>query len=238
MRLNANTLKLVAIIAMTVDHIAWLTWPGLNPDPGAITLHFLGRFTAPIMWFFIAEGLYHSRDRWRYFGRLAAFALISHFAFGFAFGADPAAINGTSVMFPLAMSVLLYQLLDLVQSKLVQTLLVVAFCLICFPADFSCVALMAPIYISRRQGDRDAQLRTMTVWILIYVAVYVFLVDLRYGLVQLGLLMPAFALQWYNGERGPQTWLTKWGFYLYYPAHLLIIGALRLLIWGDIPLVV
>ena len=35
-----------------------------------------------------------------------------------------------------------------------------------------------------------------------------------------------------------QTWLTKWGFYLYYPAHLLIIGALRLLIWGDIPLVV
>ena len=85
MRLNANTLKLMAIVAMTIDHIAWLTWPGLNPDPGAITLHFLGRFTAPIMWFFIAEGLYHSRDRWRYFCRLAAFALISHFAFGFAF---------------------------------------------------------------------------------------------------------------------------------------------------------
>ena len=105
MRLNTNTLKLVAIVAMTIDHIAWLTWPGLNPDPWAITLHFLGRFTAPIMWFFIAEGLYHSRDRWRYFWRLAAFALISHFAFSFAFGADPAAINGTSVMFPLAMSV-------------------------------------------------------------------------------------------------------------------------------------
>ena len=78
----------------------------------------------------------------------------------------------------------------------------------------------------------------MTAWILIYVAVYVFLVDLRYGLLQLGLLVPVFALQWYNGERGRQNWLTKWGFYVYYPAHLLIIGALRLMIWGDIPLVV
>lgn len=44
-------------------------------------------------------------------------------------------------------------------------------------------------------------------------------------------------LQWYSGERGRQTWLTKWGFYLYYPAHLFIIGALRLMIWGDIPIV-
>lgn len=35
--------------------------------------------------------------------------------------------------------------------------------------------------------------------------------------------------------KGKQKWM-KWFFYLYYPLHLIIIGILRIAIYGNIPL--
>ena len=58
--LNANHLKLIAIIAMTVDHIADLFYPGFPVQPLPIILHLIGRLTAPIMWsvrVFITQGM-------------------------------------------------------------------------------------------------------------------------------------------------------------------------------------
>lgn len=57
--LDSNMLKLIAIAAMTADHIAWLLFPGYPTDPLPIILHIIGRLTCPIMCFLIAEG-YHS----------------------------------------------------------------------------------------------------------------------------------------------------------------------------------
>ena len=40
----------------------------------------------------------------------------------------------------------------------------------------------------------------------------------------------------YDGTRG--TWKgMKWLFYVYYPAHLVIIGILRVLLWSEISLI-
>ena len=39
----------------------------------------------------------------------------------------------------------------------------------------------------------------------------------------------------YNGEKGKLNWM-KWFLYLYYPLHLIIIGILRITIYGNIPL--
>ena len=39
-------------------------------------------------------------------------------------------------------------------------------------------------------------------------------------------------LRMYNGERGKTKWL-KWFFYIYYPAHLLILGILRVHLYGQ-----
>lgn len=37
--LNSNTLKIIAIIAMTLDHLAWAIWPGFSTNGFAITIH-------------------------------------------------------------------------------------------------------------------------------------------------------------------------------------------------------
>jgi len=116
-RLNANHLKLIAIIAMTVDHAADLLYPGFPAEPAAIVLYLIGRLTAPMMWFFVCEGYHYTRDVKKYIQRLLIFAVISHFAYCFAFGIDPVpfrtgVFNQTSVIYPLLIAVVVLRLQD------------------------------------------------------------------------------------------------------------------------------
>jgi uncharacterized membrane protein YcfT len=70
--LNSNQLKMIAIIAMTIDHIAWTFFPGYCTDSVTLIMHTLGRLTAPIMMYFIAEGYYHTRNVKKYIGHFSS----------------------------------------------------------------------------------------------------------------------------------------------------------------------
>ena len=72
---TGNALKLIAIAAMTLDHVLWVVFPGYQIEWWLIALHTVGRITAPIMWFFIVEGYLHTHDFRKYAGRLFLFAL-------------------------------------------------------------------------------------------------------------------------------------------------------------------
>ena len=61
-KLDSNMLKFIAIIAMTVDHIAWAVFPGYSTDIEPVVLHIIGRITCPIMCYFIAEGYHYTRN--------------------------------------------------------------------------------------------------------------------------------------------------------------------------------
>ena len=106
--LNANQIKLIAIIAMTIDHIADILFPGFPAEPVPILLHIIGRLTAPIMWFFICEGFFYTRNLKKYLLRMFTFAVVSHFAYCFAFGINyipfstGELFSQTSVIWPLA----------------------------------------------------------------------------------------------------------------------------------------
>lgn len=84
--LNSNQLKLIAVLAMIFDHLLWVIKPGYNNGTIVLLLHLIGRIVAPIFCFFIAEGAYYTKDRKKYLIRLLIFAVISHFAYCFAFG--------------------------------------------------------------------------------------------------------------------------------------------------------
>ena len=79
--LDSNAVKLIAILAMTVDHITWAVFPGYPRELLPLLLRALGRITCPIMCYFIAEGYHHTKNIRKYTGRLFLFALISHFAY-------------------------------------------------------------------------------------------------------------------------------------------------------------
>lgn len=238
-RLNSNHLKLIAIIAMTIDHFTDLFYPGFPVETLPIAMHLIGRLTAPIMWFFIAEGYHYTRNIGKYIFRLGLFAVVSHFAYCFAFGINiipfkTGIFNQTSVMYPLFIAVVIMWLSDLKTEKLNSKLkTVIIFVLIwsAFPADWSCIAVLAIIQINKYRGNLSKQMISMMKWVVVYAIVSFFFVSKAYGVICLGVIFVYPFLSMYNGERGKTKWL-KWFFYVYYPAHLIILGILRICMYG------
>lgn len=240
--LNSNHLKMIAIIAMTMDHAADLIFPGFPNNPIALILHIIGRLTAPIMWFFICEGFYYTSNLCKYLLRMFIFAIISHFAYCFAFGINfvpfsSGIFNQTSVIWPLFWAIVTLWILNNV-TKLrpwQKWLLIILINLIAFPADWSCIAVMAIVSMYSNRHNLKKQIGSMMFWVAIYSIVSFFCVNKVYALVQLGVILVYPLLSQYNGRKGTAKWM-KWFFYLYYPAHLVIVGLIRLTVYGDIPL--
>ena len=185
LRLNANHLKLIAIIAMTIDHVSDLIYPGFPAEPGAMALHIVGRLTAPIMWFFVCEGYYYTRN---------------------------------------------VKMKDWIKNTLIFVLVWSA-----FPADWSCIAVLAILEMYKRRGNLNAQMKQILLYVALYAAVSFFFVSKVFALMQIGVLLVYPVLKLYNGEKGDAKWMKRF-FYLYYPIHLIVIGVLRVCIYGDVSL--
>ena len=237
---NSNHLKLIAIIAMTIDHATDLIYPGFPAEPLPFALHFIGRLTAPIMWFFVCEGYHYTKDVKKYMLRLGIFAIISHFTYCFGFGIslnplEGGIFNRTSVMYPLFIAVVVLYIDDHSekfkkwQKTAVQTVLILS----AFPADWSCIAVLAIIGMYSERGNLERQMLKMAGWVSVYGIVSYFFVSKTYAIELIGVLVVYLVLKLYNGECGRAKWM-KWFFYIYYPLHLIIIGIIRLAVYGDI----
>lgn len=161
------------------------------------------------------------------------FAIISHFAYNFAGGIPfiPNRIfNMTSVMWSLAWAVVLMVIVT--TDKLpywIKIVLIILICIITFPSDWSTIAAMCPVYLYLNRNDFKKQAIAMFIWTLMYSIVYFIFLDRIYGIIQMFTLLSLPILKQYNGERGNWKGM-KWFFYLYYPAHLFIIGIIRIYI--------
>lgn len=152
-KLDSNMLKFIAIIAMTVDHIAWAVFPGYSTDIEPVVLHIIGRITCPIMCYFIAEGYHYTRNINKYTTRLFVFAIISHFAYvaasnsfvdwksfiPFYYGDI---FNQTSVIWALAWGLVMLRVVNSnkIKNNFIKIILVLLICVITFPSDWSCIA--------------------------------------------------------------------------------------------------
>ena len=235
---NGNQLKLIAIIAMTIDHLAWTLAPGYSTEWWVLLCHLAGRLTAPIMWFFIVEGWHYTHDVRKYTLRLFLLALVSHFAYNFCFGIpmlpfrEGSFFNQTSVAWSLAWGLVLLRIHSNEKTaSWLKFALTILICVISFPSDWSCVASMAILYMGVSRGDFKKQMVWMMVWSAVYALVYFLFLDRLYGLLQLGTCLTIPLLRRYNGRRGHWKGMGKL-FYVYYPLHLALLGLLRTALWG------
>ena len=188
------------------------------------------------MWFFIAEGFYYTRNVKKYIGRLFLFAVISHFAYNFAGGIPfiPTGIfNQTGVMWSLAWAVVLMVVFTTGNLRQWQKIIcIILICLITFPADWSCIAAMCPVFIYLNRDSFKKQALSIVIWSMFYTIVYFIAIDKLYGILQMFTVLSIPILKEYNGERG--KWIgMKWLFYIYYPAHLFVIGIIRVLMGSN-----
>lgn len=240
--LNSNQLKLIAIIAMTVDHIAWAMFDGYPTALLPLVMHIIGRLTCPIMCYFIAEGYHYTRNINKYTFRLFAFAFVSHFAYIFAsndfvdfksfipfyYGNF---LNQTSVMWSLAWGLVMLRIADSKRIKsMYKVLLVILICIITLPSDWSCIATLCIMAIGTNRGDFRKQMSWMIFYVALYSLVYFFAIDKAYGILQMGVVLSIPVIAMYNGKRGKNPKINKfmkWFFYIFYPAHLFVIGLIN-----------
>lgn len=241
--LDSNMIKVIAIIAMTIDHITWMIYPGYPKEIVPVALHIVGRITCPIMCYFIAEGYHHTKNINKYTKRLFVFAFISHFAYVFAsmdfvdwksfipfyYGN---VLNQTSVMWSLAWGLVMLRVVysSKIKNDMLKILIIILICLISFPSDWSCVASLCVLAFGSNRGNFKAQMLWMIFYVAIYATVYFFAIDKIYGLLQMAVILSIPIIMMYNGRRGCSRRMNnimKWSFYIYYPLHLFIIGCLQ-----------
>lgn len=240
--LDSNQLKLIAIIAMTVDHIAWALFDGYPTALLPLVMHIIGRLTCPIMCYFIAEGYHYTRNINKYTFRLFVFAFVSHFAYIFAsndfidfrsfipfyYGNF---LNQTSVMWSLAWGLVMLRIADSKRIKSIyKVFLVILICIITLPSDWSCIAALCIMAIGTNRGDFRKQMSWMIFYVALYSLVYFFAIDKAYGILQMGVVLSIPVIAMYNGKRGKNPKINKfmkWFFYIFYPLHLFVIGLIN-----------
>lgn len=245
--LSAHTLKIIAIIAMTIDHIAWAFVDACSA--AGILMHLVGRLTAPIMCFFIAEGYAHTRNANRYALRLLVFALISWFPFIFfeTGGLPPLALlpqmNMIYTLF-LALAALIVR--DQIKEGFIRVLVIIVICLMSMMGDWPIFGVLYVLAFSCGRGSFKKQAFWFSVVSILMIAFFslpyfLTLTQPGSGLVfsfssfmgragmQAGVFLALPLLYCYNGQKGGGKG-GKWLFYIYYPAHLVLLGILQMLL--------
>lgn len=219
--LSAGKLKLLACIFMVIDHIGFYFFPG------SILMRAVGRLAFPIFAFFIAEGCRFTRSKLRYFLQVFALGLVCALAFYFYTGA----FEG-NILITFSCSILLICLLQACKQTIfaLAGFAILLFCLFFANRqmyfDYGFAGILVPLWVAMTEFLPHPRLSHR-------------LAALSFGLALVALDTPGWAVQWlallavpllalYNGKPGSRKW--KYGFYLFYPAHLLILEGISLLL--------
>lgn len=104
--LDRTVLKLIAIIAMLIDHIGYVLYPEIK------FLRWIGRIAFPLFVYQLVEGYEKTSNLKNYFKRLILFAIISEIPFDLALFGVPFCWNHQNVYFELVLCLLALVLLD------------------------------------------------------------------------------------------------------------------------------
>lgn len=224
--LNANQLKLIAVAAMVLDHCVAVLLP--PSDFLTLELRFFGRVTAPLMCYCIAEGYYHTSCLRNYLGRLLAMAVLAHVPYAMCFGKPVLAFcQSTDVGFSLLLGLAALAILDLdavpLWGKCLGFLLC---CLLAVPADWNYIAVLWIVGFGLLRKDKTRQFLAFCLIAGFYL-VQPLLDGMAVSASRLGVFLALPLLSLYDGTRGKKSRWIQYGFYWFYPVHLLILYGVR-----------
>lgn len=229
--LNAYQLKVLAVIAMLIDHIAWAFVP-LNTIQGQ-ALHVVGRLTAPIMCYFLAEGFYYTRDLKKYILRMGVFALVSAAAFSFFESGGYFRFAGMGMIYTLFLGLLAITVrLRTSWPYGVKIICVTALCMLSQIGDWPVMGVLWPYYFAVHRGEPIKQFRAFSIVGAVEVTYFIGMMVVMQPslwwlqLCQAGIFLAIPLLLCYDGTLGGHKGM-KWLFYIFYPAHLFILGVLE-----------
>lgn len=220
-RLPQEGLKLIACLSMLLDHIGASILPLMG-------LRVIGRLAFPIYCFLLAEGMAHTRSMKKYALRLAVMAVVSELPF------DLLLFGGINLRHQNVMvTLLLGCLMVLWMGKIPRNPLIpVIFCALAaevLGTDYGAMGVaMIALFVLTRQREDGWLLRILGVAVLCWMIGgagwqigYFYVPAQMFGvaaLVPIGL---------YSGRKVTNSKLIQWGFYLFYPVHLLALWLIK-----------
>lgn len=226
--LTNNQLKIIAMIAMTCDHVGKFLFPDI------IILQIIGRLAFPIFAYMIAEGCKYTKNRKRYLLQLACFGLLMQAVVYIVEG-----LWYLNIFLTFTLSITAIFALERFinkRSELNYIILLLAVALVFFFGyafytvipldgyyiDYGILGVLFPvvIYFAPNKWLKIASATVM-------MALFGILNDaLQFYML---LTVPLFIL--YNGTRGKAK--LKYLFYFFYPLHMLIIYGLYVIKYWE-----
>lgn len=228
-KLSRDWIKLIAIVFMGLNHIAFVF-----ELPSALEFIFttLGYSTFPVMCYFLVTGHEYTHSRARYILRLLAFSFISQLPFHLAFYKE-APIFGCplNIFFTLA---LCFLMLSALKSKMNAALKLLSILGLYFLLLFTDWGYVAPVFIlSFNYSYKERKKLTYSFLLL---PLFIFLCQMLvggsilYGVqFAIGALIASLMILVLYDEKksGRSRVALKWFFYLFYPVHLMIIYLIK-----------
>ena len=234
--LTSNMLRVIAVLLMISDHV-WATYMSFGN-----WMTYIGRMAFPIFAFQIAEGFVHTKNFKKYALRLLGFALISELPFNLFYSSRWFNPYHQNVMFTLLLGLLAIKVIDnlkknhtakdIALSVLWLLLIVVASVIGFVDYGFNGVLIVVLFYVCRNFSFA---------WVLQLVGMVAINVVFFEGqMIPLELFGKVFELPtqafavfslvpiWlYGGRKGMSNKVLQYGFYAFYPVHMIILYLIR-----------
>ncbi len=220
-----NQLKIIAMAAMLIDHV------GVEIFPEHQIFKILGRLAFPIFAYMIAEGCFHTKNRRKYLlmvaglgvGCQVVYAIVAHSLY-------------QNILLTFTLSIIMIFSIDNYLNKKNKASLI-ALLTTAFSVVF--VSLIAPIHFKEQGFKIDYGFLGVMLPIAVYyaptkklkiifTAIILILRIIFVGEIQIFALATIPLLLLYNGKRGTRN--LKYVFYIFYPAHLVLIYLIDMLI--------
>lgn len=181
----------------------------------------------PIFCFLIAEGCAHTHDKKRYAGRLLLFAVLSELPFNLMCSGQWLSWNYQNVLWTLLIGALVCWAMDWARTRPemwrrlpADAAIAVGFILgqVC-STDYGGwgVLLVTLFYLTREVRNR---------WAIQLVGLALFCWFCSAWRLEMLAMLSLIPLYLYNGERGFSNKALQYGFYAFYPVHILILSVL------------
>lgn len=214
--ISGSTLKIIAILTMLIDHIGAMFLIGSELyTPSRI----IGRIAFPIFCFLLVEGFLHTRNITRYAIRLLLFAILSEIPFDLAFEGKLFYWEYQNVYFTLfigLMTVAAFAFVEekladkQVQCQLTKGLAMIAGMLIAYAlkTDYGYMGVLTILVLYELRRNKIQAMTGACVCLTCM------------SQLELATFVTLPLIGCYNGKRGLSL---KYIFYIFYPAHLLIL---------------
>lgn len=217
--ISQEALKLIACLAMLIDHIGYV----FIPDN---TLRIIGRMAFPLYSFLLCQGVLHTKSPVRYLLRFLLILVISEIPFDILFYGG-ITFEYQNVMFTLLLGLLMGLCFRRISSLPWKLLCIIPFALAAdfLKADYGAYGiLITALFLLFPHTPRPRLTECLGLLLLcLYnfnIQIPVFGLSLPFQLFSVLAMIP---IALYNGKKASTSPFVKWFFYLFYPLHLVVL---------------